>query len=163
MANKKFGLKFDGVAELSEQIDKLGGDLKEITEQALAFIPGEVTPKLKAAMAKHTQYGRGTSGETAQSIVEGQTVQWIGSTASIAVGFDLKKGGMPSIFLMYGTPRHAPRNQYGGASREGAREHPGTQQDRELYEAIYGKRIQADIAAKQKQIFEEAIENLLKQ
>ena len=162
MASKKFGLKFDEVAELSEQIDKLGGDLKEITEEALAFIPGEVTPKLRAAMAKHTRYGKGTAGKTAQSLVEGQKVQWTGSTASIAVGFDLKAGGMPSIFLMYGTPRHAPRNQYGGATREGAEEHPGYKGDPELYEAIYGKKIQAEIAKRQKQIFESALEKILK-
>lgn len=162
MANKKFGLKFDGVAELSEQIDKLGGDLKKVTEEALIFIPGEVTPKLRAAMAKHTRYGRGTAGETARALVEGQQVQWSGSVASIAVGFDLKKGGMPSIFLMYGTPRHAPRNQYGGATQQGAKDHPGTQADRELYDAIYGKRIQAEISKKQRQIFEEALEKLLK-
>ena len=29
--NKKLGLHFEGVAELSEQIDKLGGDLKQVT------------------------------------------------------------------------------------------------------------------------------------
>lgn len=162
MASKKFGLKFDGVAELSEQIDKLGGDLKKTTEAALAFIPGEVTPKLRAAMAKHTRYGQGTAGKTAQSLVEGQQVQWNGSVASIAVGFDLKKGGMPSIFLMYGTPRHAPRNQYGGATREGAEEHPGYKADRELYDAIYGKRIQAEIAKRQREIFEEVLEKVLK-
>ena len=44
---KKFGLKFDGVAELSEQLDKLGGDLKAVTEEALAFIPADINPHLK--------------------------------------------------------------------------------------------------------------------
>lgn len=160
--NKKFGLHFEGVAELSEQIDKLGGDLKQVTEEALEFIPDLVNPKLKAAMAKHTRYGKGTSGQTAKSIVEGQHVTWTGSTAAIQVGFDLKKGGVASIFLMYGTPRHAPRNQYGGATQPGAREHPGTAKDSELYDAIYGKRIQKEIADRQRKIFEEALEKLLK-
>ncbi len=154
---KKFGLKFDGVAELSEQLDKLGGDLKAVTEEALAFIPADINPHLREAMAKHNR-----SGKVAASIVEDQTVTWLGSVASIPVGFDFKKSGLPSIFLMYGTPRHAPRNQYGGASKPGAQEHPGTQADRELYDAIYGKRVQSDIAKKQKQIFEDAIARLLK-
>ena len=157
MAVKKFGLKFDGVAELSERLDKLGGDLKAVTEEALAFIPAEINPKLHAAIAKHNKPGK-----VAESIVEDQKVTWLGSVARIPVGFDFKKGGLPSIFLMYGTPRHAPRNQYGGASKPGAREHPGTVADRELYEAIYGKRVQADIAKTQQKIFSDAIAQLIK-
>lgn len=154
---KKFGLNFDGVAELSEKLEALGGDLKQVAEQALEFIPGDVNPKLHAAMQKH----RG-NGVTEKSIVEGQKVTWTGNIASIDVGFNLKKGGMPSIFLMYGTPRHAPGNQYGGPVRPGAQEHPGTKADKELYDAIYGSKTQKDIAAKQQKIFTQAIQDLMK-
>ena len=69
---------------------------------------------------------------------------------------------MPSIFLMYGTPRHAPGNQYGGPVRPGAQEHPGTKADKELYDAIYGSKTQKDIAAKQQKIFTQAIQDLMK-
>ena len=154
---KKFGLNFDGVAELSEKLEALGGDLKQVAEQALEFIPGDVNPKLHAAMQKHKGHG-----VTERSIVEGQQVKWTGNVASIDVGFDLKKGGMPSIFLMYGTPRHAPGNQYGGPVRPGAQEHPGTKADKELYDAIYGSKTQKDIAAKQQKIFTQAIQDLMK-
>ena len=159
MARKKPGLNFDEVAELSEKLEKLGGDLQQVTTDALQFIPDYINPKLRAAMSKHTKYSRG---KTASTIVEDQKVTWSGYTASIPVGFDLKNGGLPSVFLMYGTPRHAPKNQWGGPTRPGAREHPGTQADEELKGAIYGKKTQAEIAAKQQAIFEAALEKLLK-
>ena len=154
---KKFGLNFDGVSELSEKLEALGGDLKQVAEQALEFIPGDVNPKLHAAMQKHRGHG-----VTEKSIVEGQKVTWTGNIASIDVGFNLKKGGMPSIFLMYGTPRHAPGNQYGGPVRPGAQEHPGIKADTELFNAIYGSKTQKDIAAKQQKIFTQAIQDLMK-
>lgn len=154
---KKFGLNFDGVAELSERLEALGGDLKAVAEAALDFIPEDVNPKLHAAMVKHNK-----SGATNRSIVEDAQVTWTGNVASIDVGFNLKKGGMPSIFLMYGTPRHAPGNQYGGPVRQGAQEHPGTKADTELFNAIYGTKAQKDIATKQQKIFTKAIEELMK-
>ena len=154
---KKYGLNFDGIAELSEKIEELGGDLREIATDALAFIPDEVNPKLKAAIAKHRR-----TGKTAASIVTDQKVQWQGMVASIDVGFNLKKGGLASIFLMYGTPRHAPRNQYGGSVRPGAREHPGTKADKDLYDAIYGTRAQKEIKEKQQEIFTDTIKKALK-
>ena len=154
---KKFGLNFDGVSELSEKLEALGGDLKQVAEQALEFIPGDVNPKLHAAMQKHKGHG-----VTERSIVEGQQVKWTGNVASIDVGFDLKKGGMPSIFLMYGTPRHAPGNQYGGPVRPDAQEHPGIKADTELFNAIYGSKTQKDIKDKQQKIFTQAITKLMK-
>lgn len=154
---RKQGLDFSGISELSEKYEKLGGELRTLATEALEFIPDEINPQLHAAMAKHRK-----TGKTEATIVEDQKVTWSGLAASIPVGFDIKKGGLPSIFLMYGTPRHAPRNQYGGASRPGAREHPGTAQDVALYEAIYGKKVQNDIAKKQQEIFEDAIAKLMK-
>lgn len=154
---KKYGLNFDGVMELSEKLQEFGGDLRETAEETLAFIPAKVNPELKTAMAKHRKSGR-----VERSIIEGQQVTWTGNVASIDVGFDLKTGGMPSIFLMYGTPRHAPRNQYGGPVRAGAREHPGTQADRQLYNAVYGTQTQKEIKQKQADIFQAAIERAMK-
>lgn len=155
--SKKFGLNFDGVAELSEKLEALGGDLKQVAEEALEFIPGDVNPKLHAAMVKHNK-----TGLVDRSIVTDQKVEWTGNVASIDVGFDLKSGGMPSIFLMYGTPRHAPGNQYGGPVRQGAQEHPGIKADTELFNAIYGSKTQKDIKDKQQKIFTQAITKLMK-
>lgn len=154
---KKYGLNFDGVKELSEKLEALGGDLKATAEAALAFIPAEVNPKLQAAMAKHRK-----TGKTAAAIVEGQKVTWTGNIASIDVGFDLKRGGLASIFLMHGSPRHAPRNQYGGPVKPDAQENPGFEADRQLYNAIYGTKEQNEIKQKQAEIFAAAIQRLMK-
>ena len=130
---KKFGLNFDGVAELSEKLEQIGGDLKKVAEEALEFIPGDVNPKLHAAMQKHKGHG-----VTEKSIVEGQQVKWTGNVASIDVGFDLKKGGMPSIFLMYGTKVHGQ---------------PHVQPDKKLYDAVYGSKNKRQVQKIQEEAF----------
>lgn len=152
---KKFGLKFEGFQDIAAQYEKLGGDLKKVTEQCLAFIPGDINPKFEAAMQNHRRTGR-----TAQSIVQDQQVEWEGTKASIKVGFNLSQGGLASIFLMYGTARHAPLNQYGSPKKPGART-TGMQPDKELYNAIYGNAIQKQISAKQAEIFEKELEKIM--
>ena len=152
MAKKRFGLDFSGIADLAEKYDKLGGDLKEITTKALEFIPDAVNPEAQKAIAAHRR-----TGKTQASLVQDQKVSWQGSVASIAVGFDLKAGGFPSIFLMYGTARHAPSNQYGGPFG-GSIE---TVQDKHLYNAFYGNRMQKKISEEQQKIFLEGVEEVM--
>ena len=135
MARKKFGVEFEGFNELIDRIEKLNGDLKSVTEKALTESFKLVTPDLHQAMQKHKQTGR-----TEGSIVDNSTVEWNGDTASIKVGFNIKNGGLPSIFLMYGTPR-IPKDQA-------------------LYNAIYGKKTQEEIRKLQEEIFYEEIRRL---
>lgn len=151
---KKFGIKFEGFQDIAEQYEKLGGDLKKITEQCLEFIPGDINPKLETAMQKHKRTGR-----TVESIAKDQQVEWEGNKASIKVGFNLSHGGLASIFLMYGTARHAPANQYGSPKKPGART-TGMEADKELFNSIYGSAIQKQISAKQAEIFEKALEKI---
>ena len=153
MAKKRFGLEFGAIAELAEKYDKLGGDLKEVTTKALEFIPDEVNPDLSKAIAQHRR-----TGKTAASIVRDQKVQWQGTVASIAVGFDLKAGGFPSIFLMYGTARHAPSNHFGGPYNGGPIQ---TKPDKRLYDAIYGNKTQKAITEEQQKIFAEEISKII--
>ena len=150
---KKFGVEFAGFEEMAEKYDALGGDLKKITQECLEFIPQEINPKVKAAMAKHHRSGR-----TEESLATDQHVEWEGMTGSIKVGFKISQGGLASIFLMYGTAKHAPVNQYGTPKKPGARINPGMQADQDLYNAIYGTGVQKDIRAKQKAIFTEELE-----
>lgn len=135
MAKKKFGVEFEGFNELIDRIEKLNGDLKSITERALTESFKLVTPDLHQTMRKHKQTGR-----TEGSIVDNSTVEWDNDVASIKVGFNIKKGGLPSIFLMYGTPR-IPKDQA-------------------LYNAIYGKKTQEEIRKLQEEIFYEEIRRL---
>lgn len=136
MAKSKFGIQFDGFMELAEKFDKLGGDLKNITEECLKAAHEEVASKLPADMVKHNR-----TGATSGSIIEEAVVKWDGQTAGIDVGFNLKNGGMPSIFLMYGTPR--------------------MKKDTKLYNDIYGANTQKRIAEKQEKIMQNGIRERL--
>jgi hypothetical protein len=107
---KKFGIEFSGFEDLATDFEKLGGDVKKIAEECLAVVPEMITPNIKKDMQRHKRTGK-RAGKTAESIVENAKVEWQGNIGKMPVGFDLKNGGLPSIFLMYGSPSHAPKNQ----------------------------------------------------
>ena len=52
MAKSKFGIQFEGFSELMEELDKLGGELEEVAEECLIAAHEEVTPLIKADIAK---------------------------------------------------------------------------------------------------------------
>lgn len=135
MAKNKMKLEVIGLENLLDELEAVEGDLKKTTESALKAGKAVVTPKLKSAMRKHERTGR-----TEDSIDEDYNVNWEGDVASIDVGFNFKKGGMPSIFLMYGTPKMPP--------------------DNELYEAIYGKNAQKEVKKAQTDAFKKVIRRL---
>lgn len=151
-------MDFSQIGKLAEKYLSLGGSLKGITEKCLEFIPAEINPDLKKDMSKHKRSGR-----TLKSLVETPKVVWNNPTsAKIPVGFNLKKGGLPSLFLMYGTPRHKPFNQYGSPKRAGAKDNPGIAKDESLYKHIKGEEIKKQIAKKQEEILLKAIEEEMK-
>lgn len=128
----KFGIQFDGFTELMENLDRLGGDLKKVGEECLTVAHKVVTPKIKADINRHKR-----TGATEKSIKTNVQVKWEGTTASVDVGFKIGEGGLPSIFLMYGTPR--------------------MKKDTKLYNDIYGSAVRKEIAAKQEEILQNAI------
>lgn len=139
MAKNKIGLQFSGFEETIAQLEKLEGDVKKATEEALIKSQAIVAENAQAAMNKHHR-----TGHTEESIVIDRKVEWEGFTASIGVGFDISNGGLASVFLMYGTPKHAPN-------------HPGTDADKKLYNSVYGKSIQKKVGEAQAEIFYAAI------
>ena len=100
MAKNKMGLLFEGFEDVIKKLNDLGANTKEITEKALKASHEHVTPQLHTHMAKHRQ-----TGDTERSISETANVTWKGSVAEVDIGFQIRKGGLPSIFLMYGTPK----------------------------------------------------------
>jgi hypothetical protein len=153
---KRFSIEFDGFTDMIAEFDRLEGDLKAVTEDMLKVIPDMVNPELHQAMQKHKRTGR-----TERSIVENPPVEWDGNVASISVGFEFAESGLTSIFLMYGTARHAPKNQYGGAKNVDAKINPGMKADRKLFNAIYSKAIKEKIGEKQEEILAAAINKRL--
>lgn len=130
--SKRFGIQFEGFTELMENLDKLGGDLKSVGEDCLKIAFDTVTPNIKADMSKHHR-----TGQTEKSITTNAKVEWQGETASVNVGFNLLNGGMPSIYLMHGTPR--------------------MKKDTKLYNDFYGTRVKKEISQKQEKILQKAI------
>lgn len=141
MATKnKIKLSFEGFKELIEDLDKLGGDLKSATEEALIKSKAVVTEELKKVTVKENFPAKGkySTGLTAKSIDESTKVKWIGVTGEISVGYDFDISGMRTIYLMYGTPR--------------------MKKVQKMYNAIYGAKMKKAVQEKQKEIFQEAIQ-----
>lgn len=135
----KLTVNFGGFADMIDKLDRLQGDIGKTTEQALKASHKIVTEKVEKAVQKSNLPAKGkySTGKTADSIVKDDNVKWDGTTASVDVGFDFKKGGMTSIYLMYGTPRMKPAKG--------------------LKAAIYGSAVKKEIKEKQKEIFAKAI------
>lgn len=148
MAGKnKLTVNFTGFKEAFEKLDKLGRDVNKITEEALEKSFETVTPGIQSAISPHRD-----TGETEGSLVKSPKVKWEGTRASVEVGFDIEHGGLPSIFLMYGTPRHPAGNQYGKSGS-----HPGMAQDMALFNAIYGSSTKSKVRKVQKEVFDKAL------
>lgn len=136
MARNRIRIQFGGFEEYAEKIDKLGGDLKSIFNEALVESKKLVTPEIKNRMEKHH-----LTGVTESTIDETSEVTWSGTTGEIKIGFNFGNGeGLPSIFLMYGTPR--------------------MKKDTALYNSIYGAATKKKITALQKEIFERELKML---
>lgn len=127
MARNKIGLHFEGYKEYMAKLDQLGGSdaLRRGVESALKASKQHVNPKIKAAVESPNlpAKGRYQTGETKSSIDNDFNVEWEGQTGGIKIGFDFKKSGMTSIFLMYGTPRMNPArglkaSVYGAATKK---------------------------------------------
>jgi hypothetical protein len=109
----KIGLQFDGWKELLEHIDKISGEsgLKSAVESGLIATKEYINGKIDPIMVKNNMPAGGIywgEGKTKKSLNRDLTVEWVGFTGTIDIGFDFEISGLVSIFLMYGTPRMKP-------------------------------------------------------
>lgn len=133
---KKFKLEFDGLNEMIGTLESLNGDLKATTESALKATFGVVTPNLRKAV-NGSQYNFNRTGQTKKSLVGSPEIEWEGQVGAVPIGFDIGGGGLASIFLMYGTPTITP--------------------DRNLYNALFGSKVQKQVAEIQREVFDKRI------
>lgn len=139
----KITVDFDGYDLMKKQLDQIGGNAtKRAVESALKASQQVVARQVSAAITPHTM-----TGDTKKSIVKNDPVEWTGDTAAVGVGFDIKGGGLPSIFLMYGTQLHGQ---------------PHITPDRNLYNAVYGAKTRKEILKIQEQAFEKVLERVVK-
>ena len=132
------------------KLDEIGGSqaMRRGVESALKASKEYVNPKIESAMATSNlpAGGRYSTGNTKESIDKDMSVDWEGATASVKVGFDFKKSGLTSIFLMEGvngTPRIAP---VAG-----------------LKNAIYGNKTQKEIAELQGEALNKVIKRIMEE
>lgn len=146
MARNKIGLQVKGFEDYMAKLDELGGTdaMKRGVEGALKASKNHVNPKIDACMSKSNlpAGGKYSVGEdTKKSIDSDMSVEWSGMTASIKVGFDFKKSGLKSIFLMHGTPKMSPVSG--------------------LKEAIYGNKTKREIAKLQGEALDKVIKRIM--
>lgn len=138
----KMKIIFDGFADLAEQIDKAGKDLKTAVDEALTETQQIVQNNLEQAANTYARKGGGlkgyATGEMFSTILSDARIEWAGNVAVVHVGFDLNApGGFHSIFVMYGTPRMA--------------------KDPKIYNAILGAKTRKQIAEAQEKIMQKYV------
>jgi hypothetical protein len=145
MAKAKMGLKFDGWEETITKLNNLAGDniTKKAVSEALTKSKEYVNEGIEKAVISGSLPAKGkfSTGDTKSSINRDSDVTWQGQTASIKVGFDFKKSGTTSIFLMYGTPKMKPAKG--------------------LKNAIYGSKARKEIAEIQSEIINKHIKEVM--
>lgn len=135
MARQRLTVDFEGFEQVLQRLTALEADVKGITEKALKETHRIVTAKVEqsAEKANLPAFGKYSTGRTAASIDRTATIEWAGTEAKVPVGFNIKKGGLASIFMMYGTPRYM-KNQ-------------------KMYDAFYGSKTLEEVHKAQEEIF----------
>jgi HK97 gp10 family phage protein len=100
MGKAKLSLNLKGFESLLEQINKCeNADLKGIAAKALEAGADIVYPELARGIVRHH-----LTGKTEES--QRKETKFISDTQiEVSVGFDIAKGGLPALFINYGTPR----------------------------------------------------------
>lgn len=133
----KFQLDFDGIEILSKRFEDMGGNIDDLAAKALTATHAHVTPKVQRAM-QSSRYNFNRTGKTKSSLRKTAKVEKDGTLFKVGVGFDIDKGGLPSVFLMRGTKLHGS---------------PLVAPDRGLYNAIFGTATKKEVQSIQKDIF----------
>jgi hypothetical protein len=135
MPRPRLSVDFEGFNEVMARLKSLEGDVKNVTEKALKETHRIVTANVEEAAQKanYPAHGKYATGRTAASIDRNAVIEWSGTQAKVPVGFNIKKGGLPSIFMMWGTPRYM--------------------KSQKIYDAFYGSKTLDEVHKAQQEIF----------
>lgn len=116
---KNLNMALNGLEELAERLQDVGGDIKKTMSDVLEDFADEITTATERAVRKEFLPAEGEymKGSTERSIIRDAKPEWNGYVASIGVGFDKLKPGSGG-WLITGTPRMKPdlelQKIYGG-------------------------------------------------
>lgn len=148
-------ITFDGFNDLLKDIYNAGNSIKKAADEALEETQRMIQSELRNASSRYSAKGGGkgyATGRMYKQLIKDEKPKWDGTVATIHVGFSFKKpAALHSIFLMYGTPRHAVKNQYGTPKR-GKTEANGITQDKDLFDAIFGDKVKSKVQKKQEEV-----------
>lgn len=137
MADKLIFMQTPNMKKLLTEFEQLSNKgMQEAIKGALIESHKYITPMLRQQIEKHRRTGR-----TENSLDETPQVTIEGNKLSIDVGFHISQGGLPSIFLMYGTPKMPP--------------------DTALYNAIFGAEVKKEVAKIQRNYVKQAMKKYL--
>lgn len=125
MAGKrKNGFDTTALAKYAERLEAAGGaaTFKRAVEGGMKSTKQEVNKQVTTAMQPGNlpAGGKYSTGQTMEHLNKDMDVAWEGNMARLKLGFNLQDDGLVSIFLMYGTPKHAPA----AGLREALKENP---------------------------------------
>lgn len=140
---------FDGFEDLTRQIEKSGGNVKEAVDEALTATQKYIQAQVQSASNKYKskQKGNYVTGAMYDAIIRKPEISWSGEVAEVHTGFstnegETQEGFMHSIFIMYGT------KVYGT---------PRIKKDQKLFNAIKGAKTQKEVAKIQEEIMRKYI------
>ena len=113
MAKKrKNGFDTTALKKYADQLEAAGGTaaLQRAVEGGMKSTKAQVNTRVSSIMTPGNMPagGKYSTGETMEHLNKEMAVDWEGNMARMKLGFNLDNDGIVSIFLMYGTPRHAP-------------------------------------------------------
>lgn len=103
--NGRVALNFYGMEELVQKIVDAGGKVEPALVRAIKASSKPIANDLQGYMRKHRR-----SGATIESFTNIQELTGLGHSGYITykLGFDIKKDGLPALFLDIGTPKITP-------------------------------------------------------
>lgn len=135
MARRKNGFDITALEKYADQLQEAGGmaAVKRAVQGGMLATKKQVNAEVTTAMQSGNlpAGGKYSTGDTMGHLNEKMTVDWEGNMARLKLGFNMEGGGITSIFLMYGTPRHAPAS----GLREALKEHPKKISRKKMQEA----------------------------
>lgn len=102
-------MEIEGLSQLTNRLNRVGADTKKIAEKALKESHLYTTNLAEEGIQDANLPAKGkysNNHESARSLYKEASIEWVGNKASVQVGFSIRKGGLPTIFMIYGTPRH---------------------------------------------------------